>query len=105
MIKLFYTDSLPMQYVAEDEQGAKWIIPCTPMSSEVWARKKPYHGNYTLHPVQPESLARAYDPGEKVVRELSLRFRVTAAEKAKLDAEAAEAWVTLSQYVREKLGL
>ena len=38
------------------------------------------------------------------IRTHSLRFRVTAAEKSKLDAEATEAGLTLSQYVRKQLG-
>lgn len=49
MLKIFWCDSLPLHYVAEDQGGAKWLIPVTPMSSESWDRRSRYHGNYRLN--------------------------------------------------------
>jgi len=64
-ITLYYTDAMPMHYVAEREDGSRWIIAAAPASAEVWQDAKPYHGNYDLHPVIPANLAAVYDPDRR----------------------------------------
>lgn len=61
-ITLWVTDALPEHYVAQDERGVRWLIPCAPMDSSVWARRRPYRGNYTLYRVCPEGVERFYQP-------------------------------------------
>jgi len=59
-IKLYWTDALPEHYVAEDDDGALWMIPCAPMGPEVWQSARPYRGNYTLERVVPQAIERFY---------------------------------------------
>lgn len=99
-IKLYWTDSLPEHYVAEDEDGEQWLIPVAPISPEAWERRKPYRGNYTLERVVPSAIEKFYQPGggepekrgpgrpkkDEPVKRLDLRLRadvydVLAAEK------------------------
>jgi len=69
-ITLYVTDALPMHYVAVDEDGSQWLIPCSPMGSEVWLHAKPYRGNYELRRVAPQIIEQFYqrpepDPDEE----------------------------------------
>jgi len=64
-ITLYWTDALPLHYIAERDDGSRWIIACTPATPDVWQNAKPYHGNYDLHPAVPANLAAVYDPDRK----------------------------------------
>lgn len=61
-IKLYWTDALPMHYVAADEAGEKWLIPVAPMGPDVWEQAKPYKGDHALARVRPTAIERCYQP-------------------------------------------
>lgn len=63
-IKLYVTEALPMHYVAVDDDGSKWLIPCSPMGPEVWLQARPYRGNYDLERVAPQAVERFYQRPE-----------------------------------------
>jgi len=59
MLRLFWSNTLTLHYVAEEADGNRWLIPITPMSPASWAQRKPYRGNYTLQRC-PEYVERFY---------------------------------------------
>jgi len=61
-ITLYVTDALPAHYIAEDQQGRLWLIPCAPISPAAWESRKPYRGNYELRRVRPTCIERFYQP-------------------------------------------
>lgn len=63
MLKLYWTPALPAHYVAEEESGAKWLIPVDPIGPEPWERRTEYRGNYTLQRV-PDYVEKFYQPAE-----------------------------------------
>lgn len=67
-IKLYVAQALPEHYIAQDEDGALWLIPCAPVSPAAWEARKPYRGNYTLERVRPTCVERFYQPAAEEPR-------------------------------------
>ncbi len=62
-IKLYMTPALPRHYVAERDDGSKWIILATAFGQQAWADAREFKGNYTLERL-PEYMAKLYLPEE-----------------------------------------
>ena len=58
-IKLFMTPALPAHYVAEREDGTRWIILSTAFGREAWASAREYKGNHILERL-PDYMAKLY---------------------------------------------
>ena len=68
--KLYYAPALANHWVAEDTNGALWLLPVSPLSPRAWEARRPYHGNYELTLVVPQSLKDHYQPqsAHKILR-------------------------------------
>jgi len=62
---IYWTPALPAHWVAEDATGARWLLPCNPITPEAWRRRAPYRGNYALEKAVPQAaLLRLYSGGQ-----------------------------------------
>lgn len=59
-VQLYTTPALPAHYVAAKPDGTYWLLPCAPMSPDVWANAKPYRGKYALTRVVPREIEKYY---------------------------------------------
>lgn len=62
-IILYMTPALPYHYVAEREDGSRWIVLATTTGKQAWAHASEYKGNYTLERL-PDYIAKMYLPEE-----------------------------------------
>ena len=60
-LTLYMTKALPAPYVAEREDGCRWLILATTTGKQAWASASEYKGNYTLERV-PDYIAKMYLP-------------------------------------------
>lgn len=60
-ITLYMTPALPMHYVAERQDGTRWIILASVTGKRAWASASKYKGNYDLERV-PDYIAKMYLP-------------------------------------------
>ena len=60
-ITLYMTPALPAHYVAEREDGSRWIISSTTTGKQAWTVASEYKGNYTLERL-PDYMAKLYLP-------------------------------------------
>ncbi|MBI9080241.1 MAG: hypothetical protein JEY79_10950 [Pseudodesulfovibrio sp.] len=60
-ITLYMTPALPRHYVAEREDGSRWIILATTTGKQSWASASEYKGNYDLERL-PDYMAKMYLP-------------------------------------------
>jgi hypothetical protein len=60
-IRLYMTPALPAHYIAEREDGSRWIILATAFGEQAWAGAREYKGNHPLEQV-PDYVAKLYLP-------------------------------------------
>lgn len=60
-ITLYMTPALPKHYVAEREDGSRWLILSTTTGKQAWASASEYKGNYDLERL-PDYMAKLYLP-------------------------------------------
>jgi hypothetical protein len=62
-VRLYMTPALPAHYIAEREDGSRWIILSTAVGKQAWAAAREYKGNHTLERL-PDYMAKLYLPEE-----------------------------------------
>lgn len=60
-ITLYMTSALPRHYVAEREDGSRWLIPSTTTGRQAWGAAREYKGKYDLERL-PDYMAKLYMP-------------------------------------------
>lgn len=53
--RIFNTTALPVHWIVEDEDGAKWLVPAIPHG---WEQRRRYRGNYELDECTNARIAR-----------------------------------------------
>lgn len=60
-ITLYMTPALPAHYIAEREDGSRWLVLSTTTGPQAWASASEYKGNYDLERL-PDYMAKLYLP-------------------------------------------
>ncbi|MBI9113279.1 hypothetical protein [Maridesulfovibrio ferrireducens] len=60
-LKLYMTPALPLHYIAEKEDGSRWLILSTSFGPQSWSNATEYKGNYTLERL-PDYMAKLFLP-------------------------------------------
>jgi hypothetical protein len=111
MLTIYQTPALPLHFIAENEDGQRFLIPAIPNACAAWKAKKLYRGNFKLEKSAPSMQAlygeadATEEESAEETRTESLRIRLSPAEKGELLRLAHQANMSVSAYIRSRCEL